>query len=115
VKPARGANHPPRAVLNGDKGLGVTEVKVRPGEAVKLTAAGSSDPDGDRLSFRWFVYPEAGTYGRDVPLSDPTAGTTALTVPADASGKTVHVVLEVTDGGEPALTRYRRAVIRVGR
>jgi hypothetical protein len=59
------------------------------------------------------VYPEAGTYGRDVPLSDATAETAALTVPADAAGKTVHVVLQVTDAGQPALTRYRRVVIRV--
>jgi hypothetical protein len=115
VKPARGANHPPLAVLNGDKGVGVAELKAWPGEVVKLSAAGSSDPDGDRLSFHWFVYPEAGTYARDVPLSDATAETTALTVPADASEKTIHVVLEVTDGGEPALTRYRRVVIRVRR
>jgi hypothetical protein len=101
--------------LNGDKRVGVAELTVRPGQVVKLTAAGSSDPDGDRLSFRWFVYPEAGTYGRDVPLSGGTAETAALTVPADAVGKTVHVVLEVTDDGEPALTRYRRAILRVAR
>jgi hypothetical protein len=115
VKAAREANHPPLAVLNGDKGIGVAELTARPGEVVQLSAAGSSDPDGDRLSFRWFVYPEAGSYAKDVPLSDATAETTVLTLPADASGKTVHVVLEVTDGGAPALTRYRRAVIRVGR
>jgi hypothetical protein len=115
VKPARGANHPPIAILNGDKGVAVAELPARPGEVVKLTAAGSSDPDGDRISFHWFVYPEAGTYARDVPLSDATAETTALTVPANALGKTLHVVLAVTDGGEPALTRYRRVVIRVGR
>jgi hypothetical protein len=115
VRPARGGNHPPLAVLNGDKGIRALELKARPGEVVKLTAAGSSDPDGNRLSFHWFVYPEAGTYARDVPLSEATGETTTLTVPADASEKTVHVVLEVTDGGEPALTRYRRAVIRVGR
>jgi hypothetical protein len=109
------ANHPPVPVLNGDKGVGVVELAARTGEVVKLTAAGSSDPDGDRLSFHWFVYPEAGTYGQDVPLSDATAETTALTVPADAAGMTLHVVLEATDGGEPALTRYRRVVIRAGR
>jgi hypothetical protein len=115
VKPTRGANHPPMAVVNGDRGGRVMELKARPGEVVKLTAAGSSDPDGDRLSYHWFVYPEAGTYGQDVPLSDVTGETTALTVPADAVGKTVHVVLEVTDSGEPALTRYRRTVVRVRR
>jgi hypothetical protein len=115
VKPARGANHPPVPLLNGQKGLGIVELKARPGDVVRLTAAGSSDPDGDCLSFRWFVYPEAGTYTGDVPLSEASSKTTALTVPADAVGKTVHVVLEVTDSGEPALTRYRRDVIQVRR
>src|SRR5439155_13827122 len=80
VKPARGANHPRLAVLNGDKGIGILELKARPGEVVKLTAAGSSDPDGDRLSFHWFVYPEAGTYSREVPLSDRAGEATTLTV-----------------------------------
>jgi hypothetical protein len=115
VKPARDANHPPLAVLNRDKGAAVTELTARAGEVVKLTAAGSSDPDGDRLAFRWFVYREAGTYAGDVPLSDATSETTSLMVPADAAGKAVHVVLEVTDGGRPALTRYRRAVVRIDR
>jgi hypothetical protein len=115
VKPARGANHPPHAVLNGSTGARVVEVKGKTGEVVRLTAAGSSDPDGDRLSFHWFVYPEAGTYGRDVPLSGKEGEKTALTVPADAAGKTIHVVLEVTDDGAPSLTRYRRVIIRVSR
>ena len=115
VKPVRSAIHPTLAVLNGDKGVGIVELKARPGEKVKLTAAGSSDPDGNRLWFRWFVYPEAGTYARNVPLSGATAETTSLALPADAAEKTVHVVLEVTDDGKPALTRYRRLVIRVGR
>jgi hypothetical protein len=47
--------------------------------------------------------------------TNATAETTALTLPADAAGKTVHVLLEVTDGGKLALTRYRRVVLRVGR
>src|SRR5262249_38573382 len=115
VKPVRGTNHPPLAILNGDKGPGVAERKARPGEKGKLTAAGSSDPDGDRLSVRRLVYPHVGACAGDVPLSDATYETTTLTLPEDAVGKTVHVVLEVTDGGEPALTRYRRVIIRVGR
>jgi hypothetical protein len=36
-----------------------------------------------------------------------------LAVPADAAGKEIHVVLEATDAGDPPLTRYRRAVVRV--
>jgi hypothetical protein len=29
------------------------------------------------------------------------------------AGRTIHVVLEVTDGGAPPLTRYRRVVVTV--
>jgi hypothetical protein len=114
VKPAKGANHPPVPVLNGDRALAAMEMNVRSGAVVKLSAAGSSDPDGDRLAYRWFVYPEAGTYGKAVPLGDPTAESTSLSVPGDAAGKTIHVILEVTDRGSPNLTRYRRAVLSVG-
>jgi hypothetical protein len=101
-------------VLNGDRALAAMEMNVRSGAVVKLSAAGSSDPDGDRLAYRWFVYPEAGTYGKAVPLGDPTAESTSLSVPGDAAGKTIHVILEVTDRGSPNLTRYRRAVLSVG-
>jgi Cellulose-binding Sde182, nucleoside hydrolase-like domain/Cellulose-binding protein Sde0182, C-terminal domain len=114
VKPAKGANHPPVPVLNGDRALAAVELKVRSGAVVKLSAAGSSDPDGDRLAYRWFVYPEAGTYGKAVPLGDPNTESALLTVPADAAGKTIHVILEVTDRGTPNLTRYRRAILSAG-
>ena len=33
----------------------------RPGGRVDLSAEGSSDPDGDALSYEWFYYNEAGT------------------------------------------------------
>jgi hypothetical protein len=114
VKPAKEANHPPAAVLNGDRSLAVVKVKARPGTVVKLSAAGSSDPDGDRLAYRWFVYPEAGTYGKAVPVVGSESEAASLSVPADAAGKTIHVILELTDRGRPTLTRYRRAVVTVG-
>ena len=69
------------------------------------------DPDGDRLRFKWFVYPEAGTYARDIPIRNARGINPSLVVPDDAMGKSIHVVLQATDDGEPALTRYRRVVI----
>lgn len=114
VKPPAEANHPPVAVLNGDTTTAAVELPARPGSAVRLSAAGSSDPDGDRLAYHWYVYPEAGSYGAAVPVTDADAAVAGLTVPGDATGKTIHVILEVTDRGSPALTRYRRAVVSVG-
>lgn len=113
VKPAKEANRPPVPVLNGERGLGAVAVTARAGEVVKLSAAGSTDPDGDRLTYRWFVYPEAGTYGKAVSLAGADGESAVLPVPADAAGKTIHVILDVTDRGSPAVTRYRRAVVSV--
>jgi dienelactone hydrolase len=36
-----------------------------------------------------------------------------VSLPTDAQGKSIHVVVAATDSGQPALTRYRRAVINV--
>ena len=113
VKPLKEANHPPTPVLNGDRTRAAIEMKVKPGAVAKLSAAGSTDPDGDRLAYRWFVYPEAGTYGKAVPITDAAAETSVITIPDDAGGKTIHLILELTDQGKPGLTRYRRLVLTV--
>jgi hypothetical protein len=60
TKPVEAANHNPRVVLNGDAGRAPLVIEVVVGTPVVLDAAGTDDPDGDRLSFRWFFYPEAG-------------------------------------------------------
>jgi hypothetical protein len=113
VRPANEANHPPVAVLNGDTTRAAVKLKARAGTTVKLSASGSSDPDSDKLAYRWFVYSEAGSYGKTVSLADATAESTSLVIPADAAGKAIHVILELSDTGTPAMTRYRRAVLTV--
>jgi hypothetical protein len=55
------ANHNPIARLNGADGTAPVIIDAKLGEPLILDAAGSSDPDGNTLSFRWFFYPEAGT------------------------------------------------------
>jgi hypothetical protein len=105
------ANHEPVPHCQGDGSWKVLEVKGRAGSAYQLSAAGSSDPDGDELSFRWYVYPEPGTYRGKVKIDKATAKRATLRMPADAAGKTIHVILEVTDDGEPPLTRYRRIIV----
>ena len=61
---------------------------ARPGVRVQLSAEGSSDPDGDPLSCRWFYWMPPGT-------------------------GTMHIILAVTDHGTPRLTRYRRVRVTV--
>ena len=129
------ANHPPRVCVA--EGVDVSAV---PGERVTLTAVGT-DPDGDELSYRWWRYFEADSYGfaapqledqsmgmlldRTAAVEDPGAYDTlalegandrqvSFVVPSDArTGDTIHLVAEVCDNGTPRLTRYQRVVVRV--
>jgi hypothetical protein len=105
------ANHEPTAHCQGDASRRVLEVAAPPGKAYRLSALGSSDPDGDRLRYRWYVYPEAGTCKSAAPIRGADAAEATLDIPADAAGTTIHVILEVTDAGTPPLTRYRRIVV----
>jgi hypothetical protein len=113
VRPFGEANHEPTAVLNGDTSLRVLEVLAGPEAQVELSAAGSTDPDGDALSYRWWIYREAGDYRGNVLLQGSDANECVMPVPQGASGCELHVVLEVKDNGDPPLTAYRRAVLRV--
>ncbi len=113
VQPREKANHAPLAVCNGEGGSGVVRLSARPGHKVVLSAAGSSDPDKNAISHRWWVYPEAGSYQGAIPLRSADKAEAALAVPADAAGKTIHAILEVKDDGEPPLTTVRRVVVEV--
>jgi hypothetical protein len=113
VKPFAEANHAPAPVLNGQEGLAALTIEANPGQPIKLSAEGSSDPDGDRLIYHWSIYPEAGNYRGTVAIEGASEPAASFTPPPDAAGKTLHVILEVRDDGTPPLVRYRRAVINV--
>ena len=62
----------------------------------------------------WWQYHDAETYPGDITLTNANTATTTFEVPADAqAGQTIHLILEGTDGGKPALTRYQRVVVTV--
>jgi hypothetical protein len=104
------ANHDPVVAVRGS-----THVTARPGETVRLESS-VSDPDGDAVTVRWWRWKEVDTYPGEVRLSSPTSLSTTLSVPADARpGQAIQIVLEGTDDGTPALTRYRRVVVTVAR
>jgi hypothetical protein len=111
------ANHPPLARLGH-----ASELHSRPGDRVDLSAEGSSDPDGDSLSYEWFYYPEPGTFtmsdargGQPLKIEDADKAKAWFVVPTSRvlrSG-TMHVILAVTDHGPPRLTRYRRVIVTI--
>ena len=106
-------NHHPVAVIQRDRSLRCIYRTARPGEELRFDASKSHDPDGDRLGYRWSVYKEPSSYKNTVPLSGDTTARCQLTIPDDAAGKTIHLILEVTDDGTPSLTAYQRVVIEV--
>ena len=108
VKPKKEANHAPVVRLNH-----AATLRVKPGERVKLSGS-ATDPDQNTVSSRWWQYEEAGTYPGRVVIDRANQATTHFTVPADAlAGQTIHLILDVTDSGSPALTRYQRVVATV--
>jgi hypothetical protein len=114
VKPYAAANHNPVAAFDGDTSRTVVRMRALPGETLQFDATASSDPDGDRLSFLWWIYEEAGTFSGRIVVYDANTPKPHLTVPAGAGGKQIHLILEVKDDGKPApLTSYRRIVIDV--
>jgi hypothetical protein len=109
VKSFADANHPPAVWLTTP-----ADVEAAPGATVKIDVTGSTDPDGDKLSFLWWHYRDPGTYKGEVAIKDPERSAASVTVPADAKpGDTIHLIAQVTDGGKPPLTRYARVIITV--
>jgi len=110
VKDVAGANHPPRP-----KVVGPLDRPVKPGRKVTLSAKGSTDPDGDRLKYKWWQYTDADSARAKVDISQDPAKPVAGFVVPDEPGKSVHIILEVTDDGDPPLTRYRRIVFTIAK
>lgn len=110
------ANHPPVAKLNH-----ASELTAKPGEVVRLSAEGSTDPDGNALSYQWIYCPEPGTFtvstartGIPIKIEKADQMNAAFTVPTKFGRPgTLHVILAVTDNGTPALTRYQRVIVTV--
>jgi len=113
VKPYAQANHAPVVTLNGAGGTGIVHISAHPGQTVSLSAAGSTDPDGNVLGYTWWQYREAGTHTGTVAISGSTSNAASFIAPSVSEPRTIHIILEVTDNGSPALTSYRRAIVQV--
>jgi hypothetical protein len=107
------ANHNPVAAFRNDRSKAVVNMTVKSGDRVKLSAAGTHDPDGDQVSYRWFAYQEAGDYEGLIQFTDNRAEGAYFMAPKVKPPKTIHIVLEVRDSGEPSLFSYRRIVVTI--
>jgi Protein of unknown function (DUF1593) len=99
--------HVPRALL---------DIRVRPGQQIQLVGL-AKDPDRDKVTAKWWQYPEAGTYPGTVDVATKRSrhlSVARFTVPRDARrGQTIHLILEVEDDGTPPMTSYQRVVATV--
>ena len=104
------ANHPPVPKL-----AHADSFSVKTGEQFHLNADGTFDPDGDSMSYLWFQYKEAGTYPGVISFKPYAPNLYNLPVYAPEVNKpqTIHFILQVTDKGIPALTRYKRVIVTV--
>lgn len=107
-KPFEEANHPPVPALAHEQILQVNE-----GEKVTLKAEGSTDPDGDKLSYKWSYYREAGNSVYWLDVENENFPEASFTAPTMGFPQEIHFLLSVTDDGDPSLTRYKRVIVKV--
>lgn len=112
VKDFAAANHAPAADVNGNPGTDPVKLMAKPGENVELDATGTSDPDKNALRYRWWIYAEASTLAAG-KIENASSAQAKLAIPKAGSSGDIHIILEVTDGGTPALTSYRRIIVIV--
>jgi hypothetical protein len=111
VKEPGEVNREPVAEINGDASNRIIRIQANPGDVIPLDASGSFDPDGDELAFHWYRYKEADNYNGELVISSPAGDRQQIIVPEDLGSANIHLVLEVTDSGEPQLVTYRRVII----
>lgn len=102
------ANHKPAIQLAGQ-----IDREVKSGETVTVDASGTKDPDGDRISFRWWQFQEAGTCPRMIRIDEPMSGKISFKAPEVEQPCTIHLILEVKDSGKPALFSFQRMIFTV--
>jgi hypothetical protein len=109
------ANHNPVVMVNGDTTKDVLHRAAVPGQRMTLDARGTKDPDGDRVTYRWFHYPDASGYRKQtsITIAQATAPAASFVVPEAPPGWTIHVICEVKDDGTPNLFAYRRLIYTI--
>lgn len=106
IKDFNGVNHAPKVSVSNRNLL------VNKGQKISLKPL-TSDPDGNKVSLKFWQYKEVGTCKEEVLIAQ-NGNSAEITIPASAkSGDTIHIILEAEDNGTPVLTRYQRVILKV--
>jgi hypothetical protein len=109
TKTYKEANHPPVPAIKGPD-----HITVKSGGFFSLVASGTTDPDGDNLSYLWFQYLEAGTCKKTVSfVLAENDYRTYVRAPDVNNEETTQIILKVTDKGKPPLSRYKRIFVKI--
>lgn len=101
------ANHEPVVRIEGP-----LHVLANAGETIRLNGK-VSDPDNNKVTVKWWQF-RVGSFPGEVTIANGNADQCRVIIPKEAApGQTIHVILEATDDGKPALTRYQRVVITI--
>jgi len=109
VLPASQCNHAP--IVSAEK----LDITAKAGETVTLKG-NASDPDGDKLTAKWWAPNEASAYeGADaLKITGDSTLSASVTIPKDAvSGNRFVVNLEVQDDAARPMTRFAQVVITI--
>ena len=103
-------NRNPKVIINHTEGIQPIYIRAKAGESFCLDASKSVDPDGDKLSFRWWQQPEIGKTTLTLHHTDESKMT--VQIPVDAKSDTIHFICEVHDDGPFHLVSYRRIIVQ---
>ncbi len=109
----KNANHNPVINLNGKEKRKPLILNVEAGTELNFDATKTSDPDGNKLTFEWSQYNEAGTCPEELNFIANSKGNIKIFTPENAKGTQVHFILKVSDNGTPSLCSYKRIVVNI--
>ncbi|MGA3323457.1 MAG: nucleoside hydrolase-like domain-containing protein [Terriglobia bacterium] len=101
VRKPQDANHEPVGKIAGE-----VERTTVLGARMELDGSPSHDPDGDKLSYQWQIYPVGA--GKLEPEADPKRAIFTAREPG-----VTYILLAVKDSGNPPLSAYSRVTIHV--
>jgi hypothetical protein len=85
--------------------------EAQKGREGSLDAKGSYDPDGNQVSYTWWIYHEASS--ADAIIKKAKGSQAVIKTSALSRDGEVHLILEVKDEGTPTQVSYRSVILRL--